>query len=366
MESWLRPMLCATADVVPQGDEWVIEGKLDGWRAITHLKDDGSVALYGGRNGSSYTGKLPYIEESLRGVAPADTAVDGELIGAGAGGNWNSVQGVMTRGAGPHIPNRHVPALSYVLYDVLRFAGEDLRSKPWHERRAILEALFDGPEFDHLRLSPVAPATQAQHEAFLELGLEGSVCKRTNGRYENRRSAAWVKIKPQTSDEAKIVGFKPGKKGGQWDGKVGAFEVVMLASGARTTVKCGTNARHEEATDHPERWKNVVIEIKHHGLGKDGVPRHPQFLRRRDDRSGAEAPEPTPRRAPKMSTGRMRNYGAMGDAKLLRCIGELRSQKGDAYDRCVNGGSGTPEQDLAVAQEVALERDLIADAARAA
>jgi hypothetical protein len=40
-----------------------------------------------------------------------------------------------------------------------------------------------------------------------------------------------------------------------------------------------------EITANPERWLGTVVEIKHHGLSADGVPRHPQFLRRRDDRS---------------------------------------------------------------------------------
>lgn len=361
MESWLYPMLCVPADVVPEGPEWIIEGKLDGWRAVTHVEAE-RVRLFGGRNGSSYSGKLPYIEESLRALLPLDTAVDGELIGGGAG-QWNDVQGVMTRGAGPHAPSIHVPALTYVLFDVLRYEGEDVRSKPWHERRALLEGVYTGTP-DHVRLSPYAEATQAQHEAFLALGLEGSVCKLKTSRYVAGKSRCWPKIKPQDTADAKVIGFKPGKRGGKFDGKVGAFIVEMVDSGVQTTVKCGSDARHDEATDHPERWLGVVIELAHFGIQPSGKPKSPQFFRRRDDRAGT-TPAPTPRRAPQVSdspSGRMRNYGAMKDPKLLKCVSELEAGSGEAYERALNG-SGQPAEDLRVARGIANERGLLRAAA---
>jgi ATP-dependent DNA ligase len=370
MEPWLSPMLCGKIDAVPDG-EFAIEGKLDGWRAVTYLRPSGDLVLYGGRNGNSYSGQVPYIEEQLLKAMPKDSAFDGELIGGGSG-NFSYVQSLMTQGIA-HVPNQHLPALSYVLFDVTRLDGEDLRSKPWHDRRMILEGLFTPLGLAHVRLSPWAPASQEAHDSFLALGLEGSVLKRMDSRYVNGRSNAWLKIKPQETCEAKVVGFKPGKKGTRWDGKVGAFKIELLDNGAETTVKCGTDDRHEDATANPHKWLNKVIEIKHHGLGDKGVPRHPQFLRIREDRveSARErqirellaeeanpTPAPTPKpKAPRVSaprsggSGRMRNYGAMGQAKLEGCVRELRAQSGDAYNRCVNGGSGNPAGDLRVAEQ---------------
>jgi ATP-dependent DNA ligase len=358
MESWLMPMLCGSADVVPEGSEWVMERKYDGWRAVIHVKD-GQVRLFGGRNGNSYSGKLPYIEKELLARLPNDTAIDGELIA----GEWGDVQGVMTRGAGPHVPSEHVPALTFVAFDLIRVAGSDIRSLEWHDRRALL-VTAELHECDHVDVSKAVPASQAQHDLWIEDGAEGSVCKLLSSRYVNSRSKLWVKIKPQTTDEARVIGFKPGKAGGKFDGMVGAFEVEMLETAAKTTVKCGDDARHREATDHPERWLGVVIEVAHHGIQASGKPRHPQFFRRRDDRTDAPASVPTKRRAPKVSngaTGRMRNYGAMKDEKLRRVIGELES-KGDAYQRALNG-SGNPQADLEFAINLARERGILRAAA---
>lgn len=51
----------------------------------------------------------------------------------------------------------------------------------------------------------------------------------------------------------------------------------------------------------------------------------------------ADAPRPA---------GRRRNYKAMGDDNLVRAASELSAGEGDAYDRCLNGGSGDVEGDL--------------------
>jgi ATP-dependent DNA ligase len=366
MESWLRPMLADPVDVVPTGDEWIIEGKLDGWRMIAQHTRTGRLCVYGGRNGNLYSGQVPYIEETLKRLLPPSTAIDGELIGRGTSGTMGDVQSIMTMGV-PHVPHPAIPALTFVAFDLIELAGDDLRGKPWTERREKLEALLQMGGA-HVTLSPYSASTQAMHEEFLAHGLEGSVCKRTDSRYFTQRTAAWVKIKPQKTAEATIVGFKPGRTGGDLDGKVGAFRLEMIPDGAQTTVKCGTDERHDDATAHPENWLGKVIEIKHHGLGENGVPRHPQFLRVREDRTEtprerqmreAANPKPQarqPKAAPKPGAGRMRNYGAMGQAKLERCLHELEAGVGDAHYRCLNGGSGSPDADVDVARRVLADK----------
>lgn len=358
MESELKPMLCGRADVVPEGDQWILEAKLDGWRGIAHTTGRG-VLLYA-RSGSDYSGKLPYVESELAAMLPPDTAVDGELIGDG----WGDVQGVMTRGNGPHVPSKGIPALTYVIFDVTRINGQDVRSLPFDDRRALLEAAKFA-DYEHLSLSQLYPATARALQVAISLGFEGVVTKRRDSRYVNGRSNLWIKVKPKasTTDEAIVRGFKDGT--GSLTGKVGAFEIEMLdehgtPNGVLTRVKCGTQERHDDATANPNRWLGTIIEISHHGLGKTGKPRHPQFERRRDDQA---APAKKPVQAPATSRPRrkatMRNYGAMGDSKLLRCIAELEAGPGnEAYDRAADTGSGDPGADLDKARAIAAERGL--------
>lgn len=350
MDATLSPMLCGKADIVPTGKDWILEPKFDGWRLVCHRTDEG-VQVFAGRDNSDYTGKLPYIEQALEGMLLPDSVVDGEIIGTDRG----EVASIFTQGFGVHKPSVALPALSYVIFDITRMRGDDLRAVDWRRRRDLLEAHEMESYEPFLQLSPTGESTQEAHEAMLKAGMEGSVCKRVRSTYVNGRSNNWIKIKPQSTDEAKIIGFKPGKKGGRWDGKVGAFEVEMLETAARTTVKCGTDARHHEATDHPEKWLNVVIELKHHGLGATGVPLHPQFLRRRDDRS-ADEPITRPKEAPRVSRPSPRNYGAMKNEKLLRVMRELESG-GDAAQRAMSKGFD-PASDLAIVRDIAQQRGL--------
>lgn len=362
--SYLRPMLCSSEDAPPFGPKWAAEGKLDGWRFIVVRTDDG-VKSYGGRNASSYSGMLPYLDESLM-YLPVGTVLDGELM---HDLGFDAVGSVMKSNV-PHKPSVGDQPLSYIVFDMLAMGGRDMRKMAWSERRQVIETLADG--LAHVQISEtydVSDEAMAAKslEAAIDNGLEGLVCKRRDSHYSSTRSKAWVKVKPQQTADAKVVGFKPGKAGSRWAGKVGAFEVELIANGARTTIKCGTDEAHEEAHAHPERWLGKIIEFKHHGLGRDGVPRHPTSPRRRDDLAPRIASKP--KRAPssavapkQSSTIRpggwsKRNYGAMHDEKLKRCLSELEGGYGDAYQRCMAKG-GDPQADLAVARNVAAGRNL--------
>lgn len=362
MEAFLKPMLCpsGSVDVVPEGEDWVLEGKWDGWRAIVHV--NGIVKLYGGRNGSEYSGKLPYIESVLHAILPPDSAVDGELIGTDRG----HVQGVMTRGHGAHVPSAYAPALSYVLFDITRLNGEDLRSKPWRERRDHLDVLqiaIDLHSSDSLiRLSPYGPSSDAMHREMLKLGLEGSVCKRVSGRYVNARSPLWVKIKPKDTADGEIIGFKPATPGSKYDGNaIGAIK-FRLPSGYEGEAGGGiSDAQREEMYEHPERFIGRTIEISHLGVqAKTGALLSPNFLCFRDDKDPRPArPKAAPRVERKPAGGASgRNYGSMGAPKLLAAIESLKAKSGDAYERCI-AKDGDPEVDLGLALAAAASKGLL-------
>lgn len=269
------PMLAGSTDRVPADDgRWVAEPKVDGWRTIMVNSLDG-ITVYGGRNGNVYTGRAPAIERALHAQLPPGCVIDGEFA---ASNGWGGVQSAMTT-SGAAVGDH----LTFIVFDILAVNDEiDVRGLPLHMRREVLEQI-EWPE--GCILIPQGAPSQEAHDAFLAAGLEGSMFKLRDSRYVNGRSASWVKLKADTTDEARITGFKPGKVGTEFEGKVGAFEVAMLASGAPTTVKCGAAKTHADAHAHPENWLGKVIEVKHYGLGKTGKPRHPSFVRVRPDRS---------------------------------------------------------------------------------
>lgn len=377
MESWLMPMLCGKADVVPEGDDWVAEPKLDGWRAAAYINVVRGVELYCGRNGSEYSGKLPYIDEPLAAMFGADTAIDGELIG----GEWGDVQGVMTRGNGPHVPSKAVPALTYVVFDITRVAGNDLRATPWHERRELLETAFklaesNGVTTPLLQLVPVGPSNQEALEQMLHLGMEGIVCKRKRSPYVNKRANHWIKIKPQDTEDATLVGFYEPEAGSKYDGNsVGgicfkvapevykrlaedtgmSFTSEVLAKGYQGRAAGMDDPLRQEMFEHPDRFLERTVELAHHGIqARTGALRHPQFKRFRDDKD--PAPVAAPKRAPRASGPSKRNYGAMGDPKLLKVRTQLQAGHAEAVAKA--GGPENVERDLAIVEQLIAERGL--------
>jgi hypothetical protein len=70
-------MLLLRTDALPEGDEWLYELKLDGYRALA-IKTGGKIQLRS-RNDNDSSGKYPSIVKAL-GPAPDETVLDGELV----------------------------------------------------------------------------------------------------------------------------------------------------------------------------------------------------------------------------------------------------------------------------------------------
>jgi ATP-dependent DNA ligase len=354
----IKPMLCHDAPhgddglpAVPTDEGWVIEKKLDGWRWIVR-RGGGGVRCFGGRNGSEYS--APPLEAALAWLPP-DTILDGELV--------TTEDGLAVSSALAHCPER----LQYVVFDVLWLNGVDLCRKPWSQRRVFLEQMQDGFCSDVVA-SEVHNADPALHERWLAEGYEGSVAKRVTSVYApGKRSWAWLKVKPQKTDEAVIVGFKDGK--GALAGYAGAFEIRMLKSGALTSTATADDEQREAIKRDPASFIGKVIEVRHHGIFESGAPRHPIFDRMRPDRDPGEGPMQTPpkrrkkevdvtAKADKAPARRQRNYRAMRDEKLQKVYAELRNG-GDAAERCTSTGSGDLDADIATVEQLLGERGLV-------
>jgi bifunctional non-homologous end joining protein LigD len=70
-------MECLPVRNLPEGELWIYEVKLDGYRAIG-VKSQGKVNLFS-RRGKSLNKKFPDIAEGLK-VLPEGTCIDGEIV----------------------------------------------------------------------------------------------------------------------------------------------------------------------------------------------------------------------------------------------------------------------------------------------
>jgi bifunctional non-homologous end joining protein LigD len=192
-----EPMLATRRPQLVLDEAWVVEPKLDGWRALVYLDDDGLVIRT--RSGRDVTASLPELA-GLAEVLPTGTVLDGELVaGQGRPVDFYAVAPGMAA-------RRRRKPLSFVAFDVLVAGGMPVLHEPYRQRRAVLEDLNLHAD-TWCTASSFAGAPEAAIRACVEHGLEGVVLKHQESRYvPGKRSRHWVKLKTSTwrTDHAEL------------------------------------------------------------------------------------------------------------------------------------------------------------------
>ena len=202
-----HPLDQARVDLADYAAEW----KWDGIRVqIVHA--GGMTRLYS-RTGDDITGSFPEVAAaySTPGVLDGELLVRGAGQGAdahgGAAASFNALQQRLGRKLVSQKMQADYPAFVR-LYDLLFDGAEDLRERPWSERRARLEpfvARLDPQRFD---LSQLIAADSFEQLAEIRAGardaaIEGMMLKLRSAPYvTGRRAGLWYKWKrdPLTAD----------------------------------------------------------------------------------------------------------------------------------------------------------------------
>lgn len=74
---FFEPMLCIPVPELPEGPEWQLELKLDGYRGIG-IKTDGRSHL-ASRNGKNFSDRFSSVPRALDRL-PDETVIDGEIV----------------------------------------------------------------------------------------------------------------------------------------------------------------------------------------------------------------------------------------------------------------------------------------------
>jgi DNA ligase-1 len=191
--------------------DYAAEWKWDGIR-VQIVGVGGQTRLYS-RAGDDITRSFPEVAESFS----ADAVLDGELLvkgefqGAaehgGAAASFNALQQRLGRKLVSQKMLSEYPAFVR-LYDILFDGAEDLRARPWAERRERLEAFV--PRLDPQRFDLSALIEAGSFEELEEIrsgardaAIEGVMLKRRDSPYvAGRRAGLWYKWKrdPLTAD----------------------------------------------------------------------------------------------------------------------------------------------------------------------
>ncbi|KSW21660.1 ATP-dependent DNA ligase [Cellulomonas sp. B6] len=207
----VAPMLAKSVKEIP--DVGHVEPKWDGFRTIV-FRDGDDVEL-GSRNEKPMTRYFPELVEALRANLPERCVVDGEIVlVTGDRLDFDALQQRIHPAASRVKLLSEQTPVSFVAFDLLALGDDDLTSRPFAERRALLvEALADAHPPVH-----VTPATGDLAEArrwfeqFEGAGLDGVVAKPLDGTYQPDKRAMF-KIKHERTADCVVAGFRWHKSG---------------------------------------------------------------------------------------------------------------------------------------------------------
>ncbi|HEY2829008.1 MAG TPA: DNA ligase D [Thermoanaerobaculia bacterium] len=292
------PMLATLVGAPPSDDRnWAYELKYDGFRALTAITN-GDMAIWS-RNELDLIPRFPQVARAVAKLKVNDVVLDGEIVAEDEKGvpRFQLLQGGTNRE-------------KMIVFDILWLDGQDLRGRPYTERRAALEKL--------LRRAPagVEPAQtlamagiDALHHAAVD-GWEGIIGKHLTSVYDGRRSKEWVKVKTLNEQELAIIGYTLssattreigalhlgyiGDDGTMhYAGKVGTgfsskLRVEMRDRLAKDEVPSSPAKDAPRARDAHWVKPRLVAQVAFTEWTADNRLRHPSFLGLRDDKAPEE------------------------------------------------------------------------------
>jgi bifunctional non-homologous end joining protein LigD len=290
-------MLATLVDAPFHQPGWIYEEKYDGIRIVA-TKDAGRVQLIT-RNLIDRTADFPDIATAIARLPASTLVLDGEIVVFDADG----ISRFQLFGA----DTRRTPV--YVVFDLLFARGQDLRRRPFVERRAALQHEVAAGGALALARRLAANGLEAFELARVR-GLEGIVAKDPASVYETgKRSMAWRKVKVRAEEEFVIGGYTPPAGARAHFGAilVGGFEGERL----RYAGKVGTGFTAATLADLARRFRalvrptppfvdaprergvtwltpRLVAQVGFMERTGDGRLRHPVFLGLRDDKAPDE------------------------------------------------------------------------------
>ena len=196
---FILPQLTKLVDAPPDGDAWLHEIKLDGYRM--HARIAGGEARLLTRTGLDWTAKYEAIATALGKLPVRSAYIDGEVSALRSDGTTSFAE---LQAATDH---KETARLVYFAFDLLFLDGEDFTASPLIDRKRRLQVLLRRSPKDICFVDHVIGNGQAFYTAACKHDVEGIVSKRIDAPYRSADRGIWRKVKCINEDEFVVVGF---------------------------------------------------------------------------------------------------------------------------------------------------------------
>jgi bifunctional non-homologous end joining protein LigD len=192
--AFIQPCRPTVATQPPRGVGWAHELKHDGYRLQIHVRDRW-VRLYT-MNGANWSDRYPLIVEAAARIK-VSAILDAEVV-------WIGSDGVADFDAlHSRVNDRAAIACAF---DLLMLDGDDLRKKPFFERKATLRKILKRSKGGIQYVEHVEGDGAEMFAAVCRLGLEGIVSKRIDAPYRSGSSKSWLKTKnPKAAAATRVL-----------------------------------------------------------------------------------------------------------------------------------------------------------------
>ncbi|MFI5009975.1 MAG: ATP-dependent DNA ligase [Solirubrobacterales bacterium] len=307
LTSPIAPQLALSRKALPEGEQYIYEVKLDGFRCLAFV-DEEEVFLQsrGSRPLGRYFPELSFPRGRY--------VLDGEIVVRGEDGreDFDALQQRLHPAASRVQRLAGETPAVYVAFDLLALGDESWLERPFAERRGALQELLGGAGWAEAPVELMGTTDSVEQAKLWLARAEGAMAKERSAVYEPGKRRGMAKVKRVRMIDAVVVGWRPGKKPdtvgalilGLYDGSelrvVGHCSGLTAAEKRRLIGFLEPFQTGEHGSGDPSRWTagrdlewvglrpELVVEIDFDHVSAGRI-RHGAKLRRwREDKSARE------------------------------------------------------------------------------
>ncbi|MER9130653.1 ATP-dependent DNA ligase [Mesorhizobium sp. M0768] len=197
--AFIPPMIPKLVAKPPEGENWIHEIKLDGYRTQIVINGRDDIRVFT-RSGADWTSKYTGLVEAARDLEVKNAIFEGEAVVTNKAGlpDFDALQKAV-----------HSDPYATILgaFDIMHLDGYDLRDIGCKARRELLFSIIKPNS--RIQFSEALPGDpKAIFYLADQAGLEGVVSKRADSPYRSGPTSNWLKTKSFTVQEYELMGVE--------------------------------------------------------------------------------------------------------------------------------------------------------------